>query len=50
MQNVFPRLSESPGRIRALGPELGADTEAVLRDMLGYDASRIAELRDKGVI
>ncbi|MGR3493782.1 CaiB/BaiF CoA transferase family protein [Citreimonas sp.] len=49
MQNVFPRLSESPGGVRALGPELGADTDAVL-SRVGYDADRIAALRERGVI
>jgi crotonobetainyl-CoA:carnitine CoA-transferase CaiB-like acyl-CoA transferase len=50
MQNVFPRLSESRGSIRSLGPELGADTQTVLRDELGYDADKIAELDTAGVI
>jgi crotonobetainyl-CoA:carnitine CoA-transferase CaiB-like acyl-CoA transferase len=31
-------------------PGLGADTEAVLRDMLGYDDARIAALRAEGAI
>ncbi|EPX76170.1 CaiB/BaiF CoA transferase family protein [Salipiger mucosus] len=50
MQNVFPRLSESPGEIRALGPELGQDTDDVLSSVLHYDADRISALRDRGVI
>jgi len=31
-------------------PTLGQDTEAVLRDDLGYDAAKIARLRDTGVL
>ena len=31
-------------------PLLGADTDALLRDMLGYDAARIAALREEGAI
>jgi crotonobetainyl-CoA:carnitine CoA-transferase CaiB-like acyl-CoA transferase len=31
-------------------PELGQDTEAMLRDLLGYDQSAISELRSQGVI
>lgn len=50
MQNVFPRLSESPGGIRALGPALGAHTDTILRDVLGLDDARIDTLRDAGVI
>ena len=50
MQNVFPRLSETPGAVRWPGPELGAHTDAVLGELLGYDAARIAALREQGVI
>ena len=50
MQNVFPRLSRSPGRIRGLGPALGADTEAVLTEILSYPRERIDALRDAGII
>jgi crotonobetainyl-CoA:carnitine CoA-transferase CaiB-like acyl-CoA transferase len=32
---VVPRLSATPGRIRHTGHDIGADTEAVLRDELG---------------
>ncbi|RPI10659.1 MAG: CoA transferase [Zetaproteobacteria bacterium] len=46
---VVPKLSETPGSIRAAAPRLGEDTEAVLR-RLGYDAERIAALRAKHVI
>ena len=37
---------EAPARA---APALGADTEALLRE-LGYDAARIATLRDSGAI
>lgn len=50
MQNVFPRLSETPGAIRWAGPALGAHTDEVLKDVLGYDAERIAALRAAGTI
>jgi len=43
--NVVPRLTETPGRIAALGPGLGADTEAILRGLLGRSAEEIAALR-----
>jgi len=50
MQNVFPRLSETPGSIRWAGPALGEHTDQVLTDLLGYDAQRIAALRADGII
>jgi crotonobetainyl-CoA:carnitine CoA-transferase CaiB-like acyl-CoA transferase len=50
MQNVFPRLSDSPGQVRSLGPALGADTDDVLSSTLNYDAERIAQLREQGII
>ena len=49
MQNVIPRLKGSPGTIRWAGPPMGKHTEEVLEG-IGYDASAIAGLRDKGVI
>ena len=48
--SVIPRMSETPGEIRHLGPRLGQHTDEVLRDLLGIDESRIAELRQKRVI
>jgi len=50
MQNVFPKLSASPGSVRWPGPALGAHTDEVLSDLLGYDAERIAALRGAGHI
>ena len=50
MQNVIPRLVETPGRIRWPGPELGSSNEAVLRDELGLTEEQIAELVETGVV
>lgn len=50
MQNVFPKLSATPGSVRWPGPALGAHTDEVLGDLLGYDAERIAALRGAGHI
>jgi len=50
MPGVLPRLSRTPGRIRHLGRPLGADTDRVLRELLGYDEATIADLRTRGVI
>ena len=47
---VAPKLSATPGRVWRGAPAPGQDTERILRERLGYDAERIAALREKGVI
>ncbi len=44
------RMSATPPDARTAPPLLGAQTEDVLRDMLGYDAARIAALKAKQAI
>jgi formyl-CoA transferase len=46
---VTPKLSETPGGTRWIGPELGEHTDAVLTG-LGYSAEQIAALRSAGVL
>lgn len=48
--NVVPRLSETPGGIKSLGPTLGQHNDEVFRERLGLSEERIAELKEKGVI
>lgn len=50
MQNVFPRLSESPGRIEHTGPELGENTREILESWLGLKEPEIEELAYENVI
>jgi len=50
MQNVFPKLSRTPGRVRWPGPALGQHTDEVLGERAGCTPERLAELRSKGVI
>ena len=50
MQGVVPRLTATPGRIRWVGPNLGAHTEQVLREALGLDDGAIAELVERRVV
>jgi succinyl-CoA:(S)-malate CoA-transferase subunit B len=50
LPSVVPRLSETPGSIRTLGPTLGEHTDDVLRELLGLDDARIADLRRREVI
>jgi formyl-CoA transferase len=50
MQDVFPRLTGTPGRIRHPGPELGEHNHEVYRGQLGLEDQEIARLREAGVI
>ena len=42
-----PKLSATPGRIRSLGPELGMDTDAVLREWANIPAKKIPKGRGR---
>jgi len=50
MQGIFPKLSETPGRIAWTGPALGQHNEEILRDRLGLSPQRLAELKAAGVV
>ncbi len=50
MQNVVPKLSDTPGEVRWVGPELGEHTDEVLAEVLGIAADGVATLRDQGVV
>jgi crotonobetainyl-CoA:carnitine CoA-transferase CaiB-like acyl-CoA transferase len=50
MQNVWFRLSGTPGGIRFAGRRLGQDTDAVLTERLGYTPEQVAALRKEGVV
>ena len=50
MQNVIPRLVETPGRIAFPGVELGAHNREVLHDQLGIDEETLRSLADAGII
>ena len=46
----FPiKFAEAPCRIRRPAPEIGADTDAVLREF-GYSGDEIAALRSAGTV
>ena len=49
LPGIVPKLSDTPGDVNWVGPELGAHTEEVLRAH-GYDAAAIAELRHNKAI
>ncbi len=45
-----PRLSLTPATIRTAPPQLGQHTDAVLSELLGYDAERLRALHEAGAI
>jgi len=49
MQSIIPRLSETPGRIDHVGPELGEHNDEVF-SALGISADELAELREAHII
>jgi formyl-CoA transferase len=49
MPAVTPKMSETPGGTRWLGPELGEHNQSVL-ESLGYAADQISQFRADGVI
>ncbi|GAA4482094.1 CaiB/BaiF CoA-transferase family protein [Actinoallomurus oryzae] len=50
MQGVFPRLGETPGSVRRLGPALGEHNAEVYGDLLGIGEEERAALAARGVI
>jgi formyl-CoA transferase len=50
MQNVAPKLSETPGSVRAPSPGLGEHNEEIYLDLLALDRARYDELRARKVI
>ena len=50
MQNVAPKLSETPGGIRTAAPEMGQHNDEVYRGLLGLDDARLQALKSRKVI
>ena len=50
MQNVAPKLSETPGSVRSPSPELGQHNDEVFLQLLGLAAERYADLKSRKVI
>jgi formyl-CoA transferase len=50
MQNTAPKMSETPGKVRWVGPELGEHTNEVLTEVLGKSADDVADLAERGIV
>jgi formyl-CoA transferase len=50
MQNVAPRLSDTPGAIHHAGPALGEHTDEILSGLLGRSTEQLEQLRRQGII
>jgi formyl-CoA transferase len=50
MQNVVPKLSATPGAVRAPSPALGEHNDAVYLGLLGLERARYDALRAARVI
>jgi formyl-CoA transferase len=51
MQNVFPRLSKTPGAVRRTASQVvGEDNAEVYGERLGLSAADLAALRTKGIV
>lgn len=50
MQNVFPKLSETPGRISWAGEALGAHNDEIYCGLLGKSQTQLRALKEAGVI
>ena len=45
---IIPKLSRTPGSIKSLAPEVGEQTDQILRE-IGLSSQQIAALKDKGI-
>jgi crotonobetainyl-CoA:carnitine CoA-transferase CaiB-like acyl-CoA transferase len=50
MPTVVPRLSDTPGGVRHAGRDVGQDSRAVLREVLGLEDTRIDALTEEGIV
>jgi len=50
MQNVAPKLSETPGGVRSCSPQLGQHNEEIYLEQMKFSRARYEELKSKRVI
>ncbi|MEE9202495.1 MAG: CoA transferase, partial [Dehalococcoidia bacterium] len=49
MVGIPIKLSDTPGRVKSLGPYLGEHTDQILGE-IGYDAQAVAGFKQNGVV
>ena len=49
-ENIFPKLSRTPGSIKFLGKEIGADNDEIFKQRLGMKIDEIKRLKEEGII
>lgn len=47
---IVPHFPDAPGQVRSTGPDIGADGEAIVKDLLGYGDAQIAKLQLSGAM
>ncbi len=50
MQNVIPKMSRTPGRVKFAGGQLGEHNREVYRERLGLSVEEINRLKEAGII
>ena len=50
MQNVAPKLSETPGSVRSPSPQMGEHNDEIYLQLLGLEQARYAELKARRII
>ncbi len=50
MQNVAPKLSDTPGSVRHVGPELGEHNTRVFGELLSLSEQQQADYKERGII
>ena len=45
---VFPKLSRTPGSIKTLAPDIGQNTDEILRS-IGLNDAQVASLKERGI-
>lgn len=47
---TFPKFSKTPGQVWRGAPDVGEDTETILKDLLGFSDEKIQIMKDKDLI
>ena len=48
--HIFPKFSRTPGNIKFLGKEIGADNDEIFKQRLGMKIDEIKKLKEEGII